>query len=127
MNAVIKYEELAELVRKKYKSTVRFEYIDVKTIKVIYKHRFLPLEICLQISIDAIQKDMIAVSYHCHSMVAHIIKRKLSPYGIVINKSNKQIVIYPARVEALKKLYQFAMIRDIIFDNNAVDIRFEMI
>lgn len=129
MNAVIKYEELAELVRKKYKSTVRFEYIDAKTIKVIYKHNFMTPEICLQISIDTIQKDMIAISYHCHSIVANIIKmlKLVFPSGIVINKSNKQIVIYPARVKALKKLYQFAMIRDIIFDNNAVDIRFEMI
>lgn len=56
-----------------------------------------------------------------------VIKYEELPCGIVINKSNKQIVIYPARVEALKKLYQFAMIRDILFDNNAVDIRFEMI
>lgn len=129
MNAIIKYDELAELVRKKYKSTVRFEYIDAKTIKVIYKHSFLTPEICLQISIDAIQKDVITVSYHCHSMVAYILKmlKLVFPFGIVINKSNKQIFIYPARVKVLKKLYQFAMIRDIIFDSNAVDIRFEMI
>lgn len=132
MNAIITYDEIQNLIRKKSKVCPNFTAVDNKTLKIGYKPSMFIPEINVSVHVETISKDLINLSYDCSVAVTMIVSGAVKflesaiPGGIKINTDSKRIEIYPESFEKMAKVYKYMSLSDIAFTDDAVNVAFEI-
>ena len=97
MNASIRFNEITELVERKYGRKINISQIDNKTIEISYKRLIIKISITLRIA--SIDKDCIQLTYDGSTGISAIISGAVAllgqiiPEGVEVNTNNKTIKI----------------------------------
>ncbi len=126
MKAIIRYDEIQNIIRELYSKVVTLKTIDNKTVEIGYKpHRFISMS--LSVHIDTIESDAIHLSYDCSSAMSMIISGTVAiveqriPEGIVVDASKKQICVYPQQIDKIRKALDYLSLADISFTEDAME------
>ena len=124
MNASIRFNEITELVERKYGRKINISQIDNKSIEISYKIAIIKVSITLRIA--SIDKDCIQLTYDGSTGISAIISGVVAllgrniPEGVEVNTSNNTIKILPQKIEQLQKALEFVTLNDVVFDNDQI-------
>ena len=124
MNASIRFNEITELVERKYGQKINISQIDNKTIEISYKRLIIKISITLRIA--SIDKDCIQLTYDGSAGISAIICGAVAllgrniPEGVEVNTSNNTVKIFPQKIEQLQKALEFVTLNDVVFDNDQI-------
>lgn len=129
MNILISYKEIIDQVAKKFIVIPVLQTIDEKTVEVSYKPaRFIP-NISVRFHIEATRNDLICMTYDCAPATAVIVSGLVArfenkiPSQFEINIAEKRVNIYPQRFEKLEKVLEYVSLSDLIFEQDAVNVK----
>lgn len=126
MNAEITYKEFSDFIEEKFNICPKFTTVDEKTLEVSYKRRMFMPNISVKFHIDAMQKDIICMSYDCGKpvslMIAGIVAylEEKIPSGIEVNTADKRINVYLLRFEQLKNVCEHVSLANIAFQEQSI-------
>lgn len=124
MNASIRFNEITELVERKYGQKINISQIDNKSIEISYKRLIIKISITLRIA--SIDKDCIQLTYDGSAGIPTIISGVVAllgrniPEGVEVNTSNNTVKIFPQKIEQLQKALEFVTLNDVVFDNDHI-------
>ena len=124
MNASIRFNEITELVERKYGQKINISQIDNKSIEISYKIAIIKVSITLRIA--SIDKDCIQLTYDGSTGISAIISGVVAllgrniPEGVEVNTINNTIKILPQKIEQLQKALEFVTLNDVVFDNDQI-------
>ena len=132
MNAIITYNEISNLILKKFSARPTLKQVDNKTVEIRYKPaKFIP-EIAITVHIASMRSDVICLTYSCHEATALLIGgivgfvKSNIPDGIEVNTADKRINIYPLQIKKLEKVFEYISLTDISFTDDAAQIAFTL-
>ena len=130
MKAVFTYEEITDLIHRKYQIRPTFQFVDTKTIEVHYKPTHLFPKINILLHLESVAKEAVRMSYDCSKgtslligSIAGFLGSKI-PDGIEINILDKCFHMILERFEKTKNISEY--LTDIVFTNNNVEVYFTL-
>ena len=126
MKVLITYKEIADYIENQYKVRLKFAKADSRSIEISCKPKIFLPDICVKLTIKAMRKDIICLSYACSQAVSLIFSGIVSylqeklPRGITINAADHRIDVYPHRIKQIEKILSVAELSDITFGENEV-------
>lgn len=111
MNIQLTFNEILGYVENKFHIRPTIDIVDSKTLSIMYKvSRFLPT-ISVDVHIDSVSEELIALSYDCSSIVNGLlsgvvgfIQERIPREQIEFSTDNKKVLVNLDKVEPLKKV-----------------------
>lgn len=134
MNVQLSYNEILDYVKNRFKVEPTVNAVDSKTLRVMYKmNRFVPT-VSIDLHIDEISKDTVALSYSCSNIVHGLIngvvgfvQDRIPREQIEISTDNKTVLVHLDKVEQLKKVFDVVVPTDINFGDSAAEISLALV
>ena len=134
MNVQLSYNEILGYVKNRFKVEPTVSAVDSKTLRVMYKmNRFVPT-VSIDLHIDEVSKDTVALSYSCSNIVHGLIngvvgfvQDRIPREQIEISTDNKTVLVHLDKVEQLKKVFDVVVPTDINFGDSATEINLALV
>ena len=109
------------------------EVVDDQTLSVSYKiSRFVPT-INVDVHIDLVSKELIALSYDCSSIVNGLLggvvgfmQERIPREQIELSTDNKKVLVHLDKVEQLKKVFDVVVPTDITFYSDSIVLNMDL-
>ena len=133
MNVQLSYNEILGYVEDKFHVRPTVEVVDDQTLSVSYKiSRFVPT-INVDVHIDLVSKELIALSYDCSSIVNGLlggvvgfIQERIPREQIELSTDNKKVLVHLDKVEQLKKVFDVVVPTDITFYSESIVLSMDL-
>lgn len=133
MNVQLSYNEILGYVEDKFHVRPTVEVVDDQTLSVSYKiSRFVPT-INVDVHIDLVSKELIALSYDCSSIVNGLlggvvgfIQERIPREQIELSTDNKKVLVHLDKVEQLKKVFDVVVPTDITFYSDSIVLNMDL-
>lgn len=133
MNVQLSYNEILGYVEDKFHVRPTVEVVDDQTLSVSYKiSRFVPT-INVDVHIDLVSKELIALSYDCSSIVNGLlggvvgfIQERIPREQIELSTDNKKVLVHLDKVEQLKKVFDVVVPTDITFYSDSIVLSMDL-
>lgn len=128
MNAIVTYEEISNLIERKFKVCPTITVIDEKTVQVSYKPGLFMPVIGVKFRIENLHNDTVYLSYDCGKAASLVIAGivayfdKKIPNGIEVDAIAKRITIIPHNIDKLKQVLTYVSLKDVTFDYQSVNL-----
>ncbi|MBQ8221007.1 MAG: hypothetical protein IJZ31_07375 [Bacteroidaceae bacterium] len=133
MNVQLSYNEILGYVEDKFHVRPTVEVVDDQTLSVSYKiSRFVPT-INVDVHIDLVSKELIALSYDCSSIVNGLLggvvgfmQERIPREQIELSTDNKKVLVHLDKVEQLKKVFDVVVPTDITFYSDSIVLNMDL-
>lgn len=133
MNVQLSYNEILGYVEEKFHVKPTLEVVDSKTLRMMYKmNRFVPT-VSLDLHIDAVSKNSVALSYSCSNIVHGLIngvvgfiQERIPREQIELSTDNKKVLVHLDKVEQLKKVFDVVAPTDITFYSDSIVLSMDL-
>ena len=127
MHIQLTYNEILNYMKSKFHVEPTVEVIDNKTIRISYKMGMFVPTINVNLRVDSVSEETIALSYECSSIVNGLlsgaigfIEQKIPKHQLEILPDAKRILVHLDAFKELEKVLAVVEPTDITFNNNAV-------
>ena len=121
------YNEILNYMKSKFHVEPTVEVIDNKTIRISYKMGMFVPTINVNLRVDSVSEETIALSYDCSSIVNGLlsgaigfIEQKIPKHQVEILPDAKRILVHLDAFKELEKVLAVVEPTDIFFNNDAV-------
>lgn len=133
MNVQLSYNEILGYVEEKFHVKPTLEVVDSKTLRMMYKmNRFVPT-VSIDLHIDAVSKNSVALSYSCSNIVHGLIngvvgfiQERIPREQIELSTDNKKVLVHLDKVEQLKKVFDVVVPTDITFYSDSIVLNMDL-
>ena len=133
MNVQLSYNEILGYVEEKFHVKPTLEVVDSKTLRMMYKmNRFVPT-VSIDLHIDAVSKNSVALSYSCSNIVHGLIngvvgfiQERIPREQIELSTDNKKVLVHLDKVEQLKKVLDVVALTDITFYSGSIVLNMDL-
>lgn len=133
MKIQLTYDEILGYVEDKFHVRPTVEVVDDQTLSVSYKiSRFLPT-INVDIHVDSVSEELIALSYDCSSNVNGLlsgvvgfIDERIPREQIEFSTDNKKVLVHLDKVEQLRKVLDVVVPTDITFYSDSIVLNMDL-
>ena len=130
MKASISYQELQKLVTEQTKKPISFEFVDQKTIKVLYELNFGILR--KKVGIDLKVLDVVGTDLRVRystsfgmdgmmGMALNMVKDKI-PAGLLEEQPDHVLLVHLAQIDKIKPVFERIAVKDINMLAEAVEV-----
>lgn len=130
MKASVSYQELQKLVTEQTKKPISFEFVDQKTIKVLYELNFGILR--KKVGIDLKVLDVVGTDLRVRystgfgmdgmmGMALNMVKDKI-PAGLLEEQPDHVLLVHLAQIEKIKPVFERIAVKDINMLAEAVEV-----
>ena len=133
MNVQLSDNEILGYVEEKFHVKPTLEVVDSKTLRMMYKmNRFVPT-VSIDLHIDAVSKNSVALSYSCSNIVHGLIngvvgfiQERIPREQIELSTDNKKVLVHLDKVEQLKKVFDVVVPTDITFYSDSIVLNMDL-
>ena len=133
MKIQLTYDEILGYVEDKFHVRPIVEVVDDQTLSVSYKiSRFVPT-INVDIHVDLVSEELIALSYDCSSIVNGLfggvvgfIQERIPREQIELSTDNKKVLVNLDKVEQLRKVLDVVVPTDITFYSDSIVLNMDL-
>ena len=133
MKIQLTYDEILGYVEDKFHVRPTVEVVDDQTLSVSYKiSRFVPT-INVDIHVDSVSEELIALSYDCSSIVNGLlsgvvgfIQERIPREQIEFSTDNKKVLVHLDKVEQLRKVLDVVVPTDITFYSDSIVLSMDL-
>ena len=111
MNVQLTYNEILRYVKSKFHVALTVEVVDNKTLHITYKMNVFVPAINVDLLVDSVSKETLALSYDCSSIVNGLLKgvvgfieQKIPKRQVEILSDEKRVLIHLDAFEELTKV-----------------------
>ena len=128
MNVKIKFEELANFVESVYLVRPQFLHVDNKTFEVTCKPGIFLPPMTIKLTIEAVRKDVVCMSYVCSQAVSVLIANTLEyfgdnkPHGFEVQTDDKRINLYLEHIDKIEKVVEHVQLSGIEIHEGEVEL-----
>lgn len=130
MKASVSYQELQKLVTEQTKKPISFEFVDQKTIKVLYELNFGILR--KKVGIDLKVLDVVGTDLRVRystgfgmdgmmGMALNMVKDKI-PAGLLEEQPDHVLLVHLAQIDKIKPVFERIAVKDINMLAEAVEV-----
>ena len=127
MNVQLTYNEILRYVKSKFHVALTVEVVDNKTLHITYKMNVFVPAINVDLLVDSVSKETLALSYDCSSIVNGLLKgvvgfieQKIPKRQVEILSDEKRVLIHLDAFEELTKVLTVVEPTAVTFNNDAV-------
>lgn len=130
MKASVSYQELQKLVTEQTKKPISFEFVDQKTIKVLYELNFgiLRKKVGIDLKVLNVVGTDLRVRYSTGfgmdgmmGMALNIVKDKI-PAGLLEEQPDHVLLVHLAQIDKIKPVFERIAVKDINMLAEAVEV-----
>lgn len=130
MKASVSYQELQKLVTEQTKQPISFEFVDNKTIKVLYEINlgFMKKNIGINLRVLDIVGSDLRVLYstgfgmdNLVGMALNMVRDKI-PEGLLEEQPNHVLMLHLAKIDKIKPVFERIDVKDINMLNEALEV-----
>lgn len=133
MKIQLTYDEILGYVEDKFHVRPTVEVVDDHTLSVSYKiSRFLPT-INVDIHVDSVSKNLIALSYDCSNIVNGLLNgvigfvgEKIPRHQVEVISNDKQVLVHLDAFEQLEKVFAVVEPTDITFYSDSIVLNMDL-
>ena len=128
MNIVVTYDEISDYIKKKFKLSINFAFIETKKVAISYRPMALIPSIELELNIIEVSNDKVSISYNCGGATSLVISGAISflqnkiPNGIEVDTKTQLVSIRPRHIEQLKDALEYIVLSDINFEKDFLNV-----
>lgn len=133
MNVQLSYNEILGYVKKRFKVEATVSAVDSKTLRVMYKMNCFVPTVSIDLHIDAVSKNFVALSYSCSNImhglingVVGFIQERIPREQVEFSTDNKKVLVHLDKVEQLKKVYDVVVPTDITFCSDSIVLNMDL-
>lgn len=127
MNLQLTYSEILGYVKSKFHVALTVEVVDNKTLHITYKMNVFVPAINVDLLVDSVSKETLALSYDCSSIVNGLLKgvvgfieQKIPKRQVEILSDEKRVLIHLDAFEELTKVLTVVEPTAVTFNNDAI-------
>lgn len=127
MNVQLTYNEILRYVKSKFHVALTVEVVDNKTLHITYKMNVFVPAINVDLLVDSVSKETLALSYDCSSIVNGLLKgvvgfieQKIPKRQVEILSDEKRVLIHLDAFEELTKVLTVVEPTAVTFNNDAI-------
>lgn len=133
MKIQLTYDEILGYVKNRFKVEPTVSAVDSKTLCVKYKMGHFVPTVSIDLHIDEVSKDTVALSYSCSNIVHGLIngvvgfvQDRIPREQIELSTDNKKVLVHLDKVEQLKKVFDVVVPTDITFYSDSIVLNMDL-
>ena len=134
MKTSITYHEAQEFILKQFNLKPNLSMVDDRTMRVLYDPGFLLPNVSVDVHIEAIQGNMVLLTYKCDRRSVELIVEgavallgeRISPKFMKIDTATRSVQVFVDEIDQMKELLKYVIVQDAYFEPDWINVNLLM-
>ena len=134
MKTSITYHEAQEFILKQFNLKPNLSMVDDRTMRVLYDPGFLLPNVSVDVHIEAIQGNMVLLTYKCDRRSVELIVEgavallgeRISPKFMKIDTATRSVQVFVDEIDQMKELLKYVIVQDAYFESDWINVNLLM-